>query len=118
MLQPRRERFAEKIFVSVLSVTKPDGNIVPMKLIWEDGVPGTSTRCWTCAQVWRARPEVRASATCAVLAVMSVSYGIHTGSGLLRERLFCKKERFIKRSRSNQHPSCTLFAMTSKRPSF
>ena len=52
MSQPRKERFAEKIFVSVLSVTKPDGNIVPMKLIWEDG------RSWDIDKVLDVRPGV------------------------------------------------------------
>ena len=52
MLQPRKECFAEKVFIGVLSVTRPDGSIIPMKLIWDDG------RSWDIDKVLDVRPAV------------------------------------------------------------
>ena len=32
-----KTRFAEKIYVGILSLTHPDGSIIPLKLVWPDG---------------------------------------------------------------------------------
>ncbi|MDD4081408.1 MAG: hypothetical protein PHP02_08380 [Eubacteriales bacterium] len=46
------ERFSEKIYVGVLSLTHPDGSIVPLKLIWPDG------RQWEIDRMLDVRPGV------------------------------------------------------------
>ncbi|MDD4080849.1 MAG: hypothetical protein PHP02_05500, partial [Eubacteriales bacterium] len=47
-----KTRFAEKIYVGVLSLTHPDGSIVPLELIWPDG------RKWEIDKVLDVRPGV------------------------------------------------------------
>lgn len=32
-----QRQFAEKIYVGMLSITKPDGSIIPLRILWEDG---------------------------------------------------------------------------------
>ena len=46
------EQFAEKIFIAVLALTKPDGSIVPLRILWEDG------RRWDIDRVLDVRPGV------------------------------------------------------------
>lgn len=47
-----KERFAEKIYVGIVSMTNADGSVVPLKLVWEDG------RVWDIDRVLDVRPGV------------------------------------------------------------
>ena len=47
-----KTRFAEKIYVGILSLTHPDGSIIPLKLVWPDG------RQWNIDKVSDVRPGV------------------------------------------------------------
>ena len=47
-----KTRFPEKIYVGILSLTHPDGSIIPLKLVWPDG------RQWNIDKVSDVRPGV------------------------------------------------------------
>lgn len=47
-----RERYSDKIYVSVVALTRPDGSVIPLQLIWPDG------RQWEIDRVLDVRPGV------------------------------------------------------------
>ena len=83
-----KTRFAEKIYVGILSLTHPDGSIIPLKLVWRTAGSGILTRFRMCA---RASPGKRGARACVSFAGshgMSGNCGIPTGNGLWKGRIY------------------------------